>query len=566
MNNTVLTILSLSASGSVIALILLFLRPLYKDKVTKAFQYYIWLLVLLRLALPLSFDGSIMNQIFSQTDMVQAPAVSTPADSGNGVQGDTTQGSEQTPSGTPLTGNATPDQTPSAAPAARVTFWTFAVNHLTAIWLMGALVYFSWFVIAYLRFVRRIRKTSVRPHAEDREVFYRLRGHANVRLACNPYIDTPMLIGFLSPCIVIPQRAFAANGKKSELRHILRHELTHYRRRDLLYKWFAVCVSALHWFNPLMVLVRREIGRACELSCDEAVIRCLDAGRRNDYGETLLSIASNKRLPRGVVTTTMCEEKRELKERLESIMTFKRKNVFMVALSLVLALSIAGCSMALGSANSPSPDAADTPDVATTPDAAQSPAPQDTPSAPASPSSLDTYKAVLQNEAEFYSIDNKKNVTLHDFLTDNDPTFNVKRFTVLDMDGDSLPEIVLELSVGDNPYFFEVLHATDGAVAGYMLPYRGMEELKADGTIRFSSGAADNGWGTLRFDQNAYTIDVLGQSESSQDDAGMTVSYFINTEQVAKEAYDSFSDEQFAKDNAVWHAFSQENIDAELSE
>ena len=54
------------------------------------------------------------------------------------------------------------------------------------------------------------------------------------------------------------------------------HELMHIKRLDMFYKWlvqFAVCV---HWFNPFVYLMRKETGRGCELSCDEAVIRELD--------------------------------------------------------------------------------------------------------------------------------------------------------------------------------------------------------------------------------------------------------------------------------------------------
>lgn len=589
MNNAILTILSLSASGSVVALILLALRPFLKNNVSKTFQYYIWLLVLLRLALPVSYDGSIMNRIVSQTGIAQAPAVSAAGDSdilpGNTAPQGNVQNTPQgaAPSEAAPNGNGVPNPDISGGSgSSHINIWRFAADHLTAIWLLGALTHFSWFIIAYLRFSRRIRRTSVRPHPDDMEVFAGLRGNIRVQLACNPYISTPMLIGFFSPCIVIPHLAFTGNGMKPEFKNILRHELTHYRRRDLLYKWFAVFVSSLHWFNPLMILVRREINRACELSCDEMVIRSLDAGRRHNYGETLLAIASHKRLPTGVVTTTMCEEKRELKERLESIMTYKRKSVFMVASSLVLTLLLASCSMALGSANpnseaSPSPEAMNTPGVnpspssADIPDGEASPSPTatDTPNVPANLSSLDAYAAVLQNEAAFYSTDNKKNVYLNDLLTNQEiyeTTFDVTKFAVLDMDGDSVPEVVLELSVGGNPQFFEVLHSTGGAVSGYLLVFRGLEGLKADGTFGFSSGAADTGWGRLSFGTDAYTTDVLGYSESTQGDTGVTVSYFINNESVSKESFDSSINEQFAKDDAVWHEYTQENIKTELSE
>ncbi len=583
MNNTILTVLSLSVSGSVLALIILALRPLLKNKVSKMFQYYVWLLVLLRLAVPLSFDGSVMNQIISQAGITNAVVVLAP-DSSNG---ESTQGElapqdngqntsqEVTTDGTVPANSVTDSGLPAASEPTRFNLLGFVLEHLTFIWLLGAALYLGWFIIAYLRFNRKIRRTSIQPNAKDMEEFAKLCGDTRVQLVCNPHITTPMLIGFLSPRIVVPQLAFVGNGIKAELVHILRHELTHYRRRDLLYKWFVVFVSALHWFNPLMILVRREISRACELSCDEAVIRSLDADERQDYGETLLAIASNKRLQTGIVATTMCEGKRELKERLESIMTYKSKSVVMVALSLVLALALAGCSVALGAANITDqiPD-----DVVS-----QSPAVTDTSSATTDPAGsksdvkiqplsndpvLKAYQAVMNNEAEFYSTDNQKNLYLNDFLNNNEiyeVAFTVTQFAVLDMNGDGMSEVVLELSVADEPQFYEVLHNIDGVVYGYLIVYRGLEELKSDGTFYFSSGAADGGWGKLVFESTAITTDISGYSESTQDANGLTISYFVNDEAVTAESFESFSNEQAGKEDAVWYEFTQENIAAQLS-
>ncbi len=612
MNNTILTILSLSASGSVLALILLALRPLLKNKVSKTFQYYIWLLVLLRLALPLSFDGSIMSQIIPQTGMTPVPVVSTP-DDGNGItQGDNTpQGNEPNtppevaPSGMAPNGNAAPNPNlPAASEPTRFNIWQFALDHLTAIWLLGAALYLGWFVTAYLRFSRKLRKTSIRPHPQDMEVYAKLRSHTRVRLVCNPYINTPMLIGFLSPCIVIPQLAYAENGMKSDLRHILRHELTHYRRRDLLYKWFVVLVSALHWFNPLMVLVRREVSRTCELSCDEAVIRSLDAAERQDYGETLLAIASSKRLPTGVVTTTMCEGKRELKERLESIMTYKSKSVFMVAVSLILALLLAGCSVALGAASvtqmpdeaslsptatdtsgvstspdveaSPSPAATDTPDVSTIPgvEASQSPTATDASGAPTRPSSpnsaaLEAYNAVLQNQAEFFSTDVNKNLNisqLNQAISSEVVTVDVASFAVIDIGHGGVPAVILSLNVNGNGYGVEVLSYQDGIVYGYTFSGRQFGDLRTDGTFVASGGAADVGICTIAFDKNTYLIDKFTYSESNTDsENNMSVSYFVNHQSATEDEYNAAFSQWQKIPYVTWYDFTAANMGTKLS-
>lgn len=191
---------------------------------------------------------------------------------------------------------------------------------------------------------------------------------------------------------------------------------------------------------------------------------------------------------------------------------------------------------------------------------------------PTNPSSsdsvLEAYKAVLQNKAEFFSTDSQKNLYLEDFLTNKEiygTTFKVTHFSVLDMDGDKVPEVILELSVGDEPQFYEVLHDINGTVHGYLMVYRGLEELKEDGTFHFSNGAADNGWGKLKFQSKAAETDLLGYSQSSQNNGNLTIAYIIHNKEATKEAFDAFDKEQAGKKAVVWYEFSQQNVEAQLA-
>jgi len=112
----------------------------------------------------------------------------------------------------------------------------------------------------------------------------------------------------------------------------------------------------LHWFNPFAWLARREINRTCELSCDEAVIRNMDTNNKRDYGNTLIDVATSTKIPLPVLSTTMCQEKRALKERLTSIMKSKKhtKLTIFVSMLIILAAVLAACT--LGATNSSSAD------------------------------------------------------------------------------------------------------------------------------------------------------------------------------------------------------------------
>ena len=76
---------------------------------------------------------------------------------------------------------------------------------------------------------------------------------------------------------------------KTDFRNIISHELTHFKRKDMFYKWLVQVTICVHWFNPFVWLLGKEVNRRCELSCDEKVVGALSAQARKDYGDTLLS-------------------------------------------------------------------------------------------------------------------------------------------------------------------------------------------------------------------------------------------------------------------------------------
>ena len=107
-------------------------------------------------------------------------------------------------------------------------------------------------------------------------------------------------------------------------------------------------ITSIHWFNPLIYIIRKEINHACELACDEFVIKELKPLERQEYGDTLITVAAEAKYPVGVLQVTMSESKRGLKDRLASIMGYKKKTKVIIALSIVLVIGLIFGAMKLG--------------------------------------------------------------------------------------------------------------------------------------------------------------------------------------------------------------------------
>lgn len=128
---------------------------------------------------------------------------------------------------------------------------------LFALWLTVALIYGLFTAVSYYRSYRSIKTVSQEMFSEDilrvyNEVREQLGVNRNISVMTSEYLPSPLLFGIVKPIIVIPDREF----KREELRLIFAHELNHYKHRDLIIKLIAAAAVSIHWFNPLVYLLR----------------------------------------------------------------------------------------------------------------------------------------------------------------------------------------------------------------------------------------------------------------------------------------------------------------------
>lgn len=326
MNFVLKIFLCLSFSGSVIILMLFIAKPFWKNKISRQWQYYIWLVVLLRLLLPLGPESNLPGKTYRAVEQAVERLSSLPesrgripaVESGSDPVRDPERDTEYA-------------KNPAKAPAVVYSLRGMAsllINHAWLIWIMVSLGMLIRKITIYQGFVRYIRAGMV--PVSDMEMLDKLALVAKdagikkpVELCCNPLISSPSLIGLFQPCIVLP----GADIPEKNFPYMALHELTHYKRRDLLYKWLVQITVCLHWFNPLVHLMSREIVRACEFSCDEAVLVMTGCGKAQDYGQTLLdAMAAVGKYKENFGAVTLSENKQLLKERLGAIMGFGKKS------------------------------------------------------------------------------------------------------------------------------------------------------------------------------------------------------------------------------------------------
>jgi len=212
-----------------------------------------------------------------------------------------------------------------------------------AVWLSIALGIIGYHLFQYILFQRSIKRWGEREEDENTlALFEHVKKEMKLRnckvqiLVCG-FISTSMLTGFFKPTILLPEK----NYDDAELELIFRHELIHYRRKDLWIKLLSVIAIAVHWFNPLVYLMNIALQTEGEASCDQEVLEMSKLKNRHFYAEVIIGMIGGKKLGMTTLATNFYGGKKGIKKRLEEIMagTTSRKSISYALLALIVALT-----------------------------------------------------------------------------------------------------------------------------------------------------------------------------------------------------------------------------------
>jgi beta-lactamase regulating signal transducer with metallopeptidase domain len=331
-------LLVMTLSGAAVALLLSALKPLLRNRLPKSAQYYLWVVSLATFLVPVSafitlpahnslpsISGTVDRYVVNAEEVRQRVEPYERVNDNGYI-------------GIPAEHQETVD---ALVPEPWV---TEAVDWSRVVWYLGCLMVFEAFWLSYLLYCETIIKRSNKAaFPAELNLLASLTTNPPA-LYRNPRASTPMLIRLFRPAIVLPDRGYT----DEQLKSALLHELTHLRRKDIWIKWLTVLAVSVHWFNPVVWLMRREISRACELACDEAVIEKMDDDGKQSYGDTLIAVAATSKIPHMVLSTTMCEQKKSLKERLAAIMAHKKHTRAAIIVSVILIIAAIGAACAIG--------------------------------------------------------------------------------------------------------------------------------------------------------------------------------------------------------------------------
>ena len=318
--------LEMSLAGGCLVLVIIVLRALLLHRLPKELFFWLWMLALLRLLLPV-FPTSPLS-VFARWEApaalrTAADAAPWAAREGAGIASAALEA--------PLAANA------RSAPVARPASEAALTPALTLVWLAVALLLLLLLGLAYARGLRRFQRAEP---VNDPFIRAWLKQNAlrrPVEVRASAGMDSPMTYGVLRPVILLPKGI--DKGDAGALLCALDHELSHIRHFDAVWKLIIAAAACLHWFNPLVWAMAILANRDIELCCDARVLRRGGEEERRAYASALVRMeeARARALP-----LASAFSRNALEERIGAIMNVKKRSV----VALLTALLITAVSLA----------------------------------------------------------------------------------------------------------------------------------------------------------------------------------------------------------------------------
>ncbi len=300
-----LKIVNMSIAASWLVLAVLLLRLVLK-KAPKWVRVLLWGFVAVRLICPFSFESMLSlipsaETVSPEIMMDWTPEISTGINSLDTVVNPI------------ITETFAPDPISSMNP---LQLW---IPLAAIVWLVGIAAMLIYTTISYILLRRKVATAVLLKN--------------NIYQSEN--VDSPFVLGIVRPKIYLP---FQMDGQN--LAYVIAHEESHIRRKDHWWKPLGFLLLTLHWFNPLLWLGYIFLCRDIELACDEKVIKEMDRETKANYTAALVACSVSRR---SIAACPLAFGEIGVKERVKSVMHYKKPAFWIVIAAIVTCVVVAVC-------------------------------------------------------------------------------------------------------------------------------------------------------------------------------------------------------------------------------
>lgn len=316
----------------------------FKNKLSPALHFTLWFLVIARLCIPMTIESGfhlftveqekpLVQQQIPEASTFDAP---TPAATREAAPSEALRGEAPAPVQEPL----------PAADSPKPVFTIASADALIALWVAGMAFRAAALLFGERRLHLAMAHNTLPTDARTRDIYDACCAEFGIAhklpLQSMAGIYSPALTVSLKPMILLPAN-ITDTLTDAQLACALRHELTHYRRRDHLLMLLLRLLTCVYWFNPIVWLMKRELMKDIETACDSAVTARLNGAERREYAMTLLALFSQPCRANSVLGMALSSAEKDAERRVRGVFGAHRSKAPVKILAALLSALLLAC-------------------------------------------------------------------------------------------------------------------------------------------------------------------------------------------------------------------------------
>lgn len=330
--------LSQIISSSIMILLVLSIRSLCGKYIGQRLKYALWLVVAVKLLIPMPFENPInIINFFPSEDNTVVHSMDTKKSENNSAIAMESKKQTSSANEENKKKSLTKNDYTIAKPNVSIGDSVSRVQIIKWIWIIGMVCFTGYLLIGNVIFGFKLRR--------KRKDIGKYRDILSVYVS--PLVHGPCLFGIIKPAIYLPDD-WKMNEKYRN--YIYLHEWVHYCHKDMYWSLIRSACLIIYWFNPLVWICYILSQRDCETACDEGVIAELGDDKKTDYCRMLVDICAmlSKDNRNYLFLQELKGGHREMKIRLSLLIKKTLPITWMVLLVALVSVGAAGCTFGTG--------------------------------------------------------------------------------------------------------------------------------------------------------------------------------------------------------------------------
>lgn len=332
-------ILYMSIIGSILGIIILGLTKLLDNKLCEKWKFYMLLIPILFLMIPVSRIQVNIENNFALTmaiDKVETTLNNAHTSySASNIEEKIANAKKAMEKGSSIK----QEERKNTNSKESITFYTV----IPIIWLIGIIISMSIFIIGNINLIYRIGKSKKLEDSTIKVILIKCKRKLGINKKIQIRIQnkdvSPCIYGIMKPKILVSNEFIKKDAQVIE--NVFMHELSHYKRKDMITNYILLIMTSIHWFNPFVYRFFRKMRQEMELATDEIALAKMDKEEKKKYGLTLISLLQTYETPR-TVAKTLCvtDDSKNMERRIKKIKALATSNKYRISIMILILLVV----------------------------------------------------------------------------------------------------------------------------------------------------------------------------------------------------------------------------------